>query len=117
MPSLSSPPEVFPLFRGEFPLDILRQGAGLCNVHDDTVPATVATSQFAARNDARFTAQPIQRACSRFIHRGIHGPDEVFFRCHREVGSEFVSAHPGLAMVNQVYHFPFSQQALQAYSC
>ena len=117
MPSPSSPPEVLPLFRGEFPLDVLRQGAGLCNVHDDTIPATVAASQFAARNDARFTAQPIQHACHRFIHRGIHRLDEVFFQCHREVGSEFVSAHPQLAMVNPVYHFSLSQQALQASSC
>jgi hypothetical protein len=114
MPLLSSPPEVFPLFRGEFPPDILRQGAHLCNVHDDTIPATVATPQFAAWNDTGFVTQPVQRAGNRFIHRGIHAFDEDLFPCHREIGSEFLSAPPGLAIVNPVHSFPFSRQPPQA---
>jgi len=68
MPLLRSRPKVVYLLYGQFPLDILRQGVGLCNVHRDMKPATVTTAQCAGWNDALFATQPIQSACNRFVH-------------------------------------------------
>ena len=107
MPLMRSHPKVVYLLYRQFPLDILRQDVCLCNVRKDMIPATVTTAQFTGWNDAIFTTQPIQSACSRFIHGHVRIPDEVLLRCNRDIGSEFLSANTEIAILNQAHHYPF----------
>jgi hypothetical protein len=107
MPLMRSHPKVVYLLCRQFPLDILRQDVGLSNVRKDMIPATVTTAQFTGWNDAVFAAQPIQSACSRFIHGHVRVPDEILLRCNWDIGSEFISAYIEIAILNQVHHSPF----------
>ena len=107
MPLLGSQPKAVYLVYGKFPLDILRQVVGLCNVHKDVIPATVAAAQPATRNDAVFVSQAIQRVCRRFIYGRIHAVDEVLLRCNWKLGFGFLGAQGDIDSFNQVNFFPF----------
>ena len=113
VPSMRSHPKVVYLLYRQFPLDILRQGVGLCNIRKDIIPATITTAQFTGWNDAIFATQPIQSACNRFIHCHVRVPDEVLLRRNCDIGSEFLRAHTEIAILSQVYHYPFIIQELQ----
>jgi hypothetical protein len=80
------------------------------------IPATVATAQFAGWNDGILATQPIQLACSRFIHQRVHAVDEVLLRGNRNIRSEFPSVNTDVPILNQVRHSPFFRQGLQAYA-
>ena len=107
MPLPGSQPKAVYLVCWKYPLDILRQVVGLCNVHKDMIPAAVAAAQPAAWNDAVFVSQPIQCACRRFIYGRIHAVDEVLLRCNRKFGSGFPGVQGDIVIVNQYIFFLF----------